>query len=102
MNDFYDYCWSYYGPGGIFADIFVHPVTKEEMTAAIALRKASVNDFQGDSIDREAVRDILLGARRVCYGATNDETLRVIFRGTTGHDTHIKDTGNRRFVEIKP
>lgn len=63
FQDFIDYCWDFYGPNGIHGDFFDHKLTFEQLTLAIQLRRATASDFSADSIDREAVREILLFCR---------------------------------------
>lgn len=62
MNEFAKYCFDFYGDKGIY------PIgaTMETITKAIAkLIEMRANDpeaipFEGDSVDRECVRDIIL------------------------------------------
>jgi len=57
MHKFYSYVHSFYGPGGLYpmGVAFAHI----QKATAIYLSRASA-DFCGDSVDREAVRDILI------------------------------------------
>jgi len=60
MSDFVDYCLIFYGPGGCY-DL---GATRQEINAALRIhRETSTIPFEGDSVDREAVRDILLSQR---------------------------------------
>ena len=60
MNDFTKYCLSFYGSGGLY-DMGATP---EEIEAALAIRlKRFPLEFEGDSIDRELVRDIIIEMR---------------------------------------
>lgn len=68
MKEFVDYVMSFYGKGGIY-DI---NATREEVWQATCIRiKRNADNplngisFDGDSIDREAVRDIILEMRGV-------------------------------------
>ncbi len=61
QQTFIDYCNSFYGIGGLY-DM---DVTKDEIASAVALYKAKCNRYpemwgDGDSVDRERVRDILV------------------------------------------
>ena len=62
---FVEYVLDFYGPGGIYAKFFAQsPVTEEDVKNALphllALRAAEGIEFDGDSYDREVMRDILL------------------------------------------
>tara|TARA_R110002074_G_scaffold57366_1_gene141255 strand:+ start:597 stop:812 length:216 start_codon:yes stop_codon:yes gene_type:complete len=58
---FISYLLDFYGPGGIY-DI---GVTRDDILLALGIRLArnAMLPFQGDSIDREMVRDIILEAK---------------------------------------
>ncbi len=61
--EFADYVLSFYGPGKMY-DM---GATRDEVLIASGVRmercRATDVPFDGDSIDREAVRDIVLGLR---------------------------------------
>jgi hypothetical protein len=59
--EFLDYCLSFYGEGGMYEC----GLTPEDLTKAILIRKTFnfATEFEGDSIDREMVRDIALIAK---------------------------------------
>lgn len=58
---FYEYCHSFYGPAKIYGDFFHHKLTVRTLKAAIAKRITDTSiPFEGDSVDREMVRDIAL------------------------------------------
>jgi hypothetical protein len=63
MNEFVDYVLSFYGHG----EIYDMGVTREEVLKAIDVRLNcelyKLMPFDGDSIDREAVRDIIIATR---------------------------------------
>lgn len=60
MNTFIDYVMSFYGSNGIY-DI---KATRDEVTKATnILQIIKGTEFEGDSIDREQVRDIILQMR---------------------------------------
>ena len=67
-KEFFNYCYSFYGKGGIFSDMFNGGCTEQELNNAIILRvffptKHIKIAYEGDSTDREIVRDIMLLAR---------------------------------------
>ncbi len=55
---FFDYVWQFYGPGQMHGEFFDNKLTPKELQDAIKIRMADPN-FEGDTVDREAVRDIL-------------------------------------------
>lgn len=63
--DFVDYVWTFYGEGGIY-DI---KATRNEILLATGMRMGLCKwhsvPFEGDTIDREAVRDIIIEMREV-------------------------------------
>ena len=58
--EFNDYVFSFYGKGGIYDYDF----TLEEIETAKNQYIESGADFQGDSLDREKVRDIVIENRQ--------------------------------------
>lgn len=57
LNRFVDYCYDFYGPGGIYP----MNVNKANILAATAIVMAEgKHNFIGDSIDRERVRDVMI------------------------------------------
>lgn len=65
LQVFADYCAKFYGTFGIHSQDLKGGFTYDAIKAAAALVMETSNHFEGDSIDREYVRDILLTARRV-------------------------------------
>jgi hypothetical protein len=63
MNDqaFINYMLQFYGAGGIYPQ---WEFSTEEIQAGLRRHLANGADFCGDSIDSEAVRDIILGWRQ--------------------------------------
>ena len=59
---FADYCWDFYGPGHLYGHFFDDNLTRQELNVAVVARMKH-DLFEGDTIDREAVRDLLLEAR---------------------------------------
>lgn len=64
LTTFAEYVWSFYGPNKIHGDFFGHTLTKAELLLAVNERAKSPH-FDGDSIDREAVRDLMTFHRKV-------------------------------------
>ena len=59
--DFIDYCLDFYGPGGIYDYGFHFSEVCEGMIKRFQYRPGL--DFDGDTTDRELVRDMVLSAR---------------------------------------
>ena len=56
LEQFTDYCMGFYGPKGLYP---IH-ITEDEIQRAVRLMALIGNfEFEGDSIDRERVRDIV-------------------------------------------
>ena len=63
-NLFIDYVLSFYGLNGIYAGELDPPFTREECENALQkYLQMNIIDFDGDSIDRENLRDIVLISR---------------------------------------
>lgn len=60
---FQNYVWEFYKPNGIYGDFFGHTLTYGELEEAVTRRMKS-SHFEGDSVDREKVRDIMIEARK--------------------------------------
>lgn len=56
MTKFFDYVLSFYGPEGLYP----MGVTIEQIIQATEIYLLSGAEFQGDSVDRENVRDIMI------------------------------------------
>ena len=65
IEDFKKYVWSFYGRGeGIYKDFFGNNLKMQEVERAIEIRLSNIKiAFDGDSIDREIVRDIIYKMR---------------------------------------
>jgi hypothetical protein len=64
LEQFKNYVWSFYGPGQIYGDFFNHTLTRLELDAAVDKRlQEQTFAFDGDSMDRERVRDLMTKAR---------------------------------------
>jgi hypothetical protein len=60
---FLSYFRSFYFPGGLYAHFFTPRVTVAEFEAALKVRLTMPTPFDGDSFDRELVRDIIFRMR---------------------------------------
>jgi len=65
IENFKKYVWSFYGEDqGLYRDFFDNNLTMEEIEKAIEIRLSNMKlAFDGDSIDREIVRDIIYKMR---------------------------------------
>jgi hypothetical protein len=59
LEQFYRYCLDFYGPGGIYDYAFSRELI-ETATQRYRSRLDPAREFYGDTVDREAVRDIIL------------------------------------------
>jgi len=64
INDFVDYIESFYADGGIYPMGLTRDEALVATGARIGLCKWNNVPFEGDTIDREAVRDIVLELRQ--------------------------------------
>ena len=64
-KNFKDYFWSFYGKDvGIYKDFFDNNLAIRELDRAMEIRLSNMKlEFDGDSIDREIVRDIIFKMR---------------------------------------
>jgi hypothetical protein len=60
MTEFYDYVLSFYGPQGIYPMGANLTVVRKATNDLIRILKIKGQEFCGDSIDRELVRDLLI------------------------------------------
>lgn len=60
MIDFYDYVLSFYGAGGIYPMGATLIQVKQATSTHLKILKLKEQEFCGDSIDRECVRDLLI------------------------------------------
>lgn len=74
LKEFYEYMCEFYGEGGIYSGdrYFGEPMMFREYIDAIVDYLAKLDEsgyeFCGDSVDREAVRDIILEKRKLVKG----------------------------------
>ena len=59
VKEFHSYMFSFYGKGGLYDEDF----TADEILAGTVQYIQSGREFEGDSVDREAIRDIVLANR---------------------------------------
>lgn len=72
-QEFIDYVWSFYAPNDLYGDFFENTLTKEEIVKALKIRLANKKlAFDGDSMDREIVRDIMFYNRGKTTGLEYD------------------------------
>lgn len=60
INDFIDYTLTFYGPDGIYPMGANRTVVRKATNDIIKIAKIKGDEFCGDSIDRELVRDLLI------------------------------------------
>jgi hypothetical protein len=60
MTEFYDYVLSFYGPGGIYPMGATLELIESATSDLIKILQIKDQEFCGDSIDRELVRDLLI------------------------------------------
>jgi len=59
LSKFFDYCLSFYGSGGLY-DMGATRDQIEQATAHMLQHLSPSDYFEGDSVDRERVRDVLI------------------------------------------
>jgi hypothetical protein len=64
MEEFKKYFDEFYGDNGIYPDTFENGYTQDQFELAYALRVISGYYGDGDTFDREAVRDTILASIR--------------------------------------
>ena len=60
LDEFYDYVLSFYGEGGIYPMGATLPLIQQATDDIIQIIRIKGEEFCGDSIDRELVRDLLI------------------------------------------
>ena len=61
INDFIDYCMSFYGADGLYPITGINrTVVRKATNDIIRIDKIKGQEFCGDSVDREQVRDLLI------------------------------------------
>ena len=60
MTDFYDYVLSFYGEGGIYPMGATLTQVKKATQTHQKILKLKGEEFCGDSVDRECIRDLMM------------------------------------------
>jgi hypothetical protein len=60
MEGFYDYVLSFYGPDGIYPMGATLELVKQSTSFYLKSLKVGAQEFCGDSIDREHIREIMI------------------------------------------
>ena len=60
MTEFYDYVFSFYGPSGIYPMGATLELIQKATKDLIQILNIKGQEFCGDSVDREFVRDLLI------------------------------------------
>jgi hypothetical protein len=60
LQKFHDYVLSFYGPEGIYPMGATPKLIKQATSTYLKILKLKGEEFAGDSIDRELVRDLLI------------------------------------------
>ncbi len=60
MTEFYDYVFSFYGPSGIYPMGATLELIQKATKDLIQILNIKGQEFCGDSVDRELVRDLLI------------------------------------------
>lgn len=67
MSEFTEYCLSFYGPRGIYKLGFTASEIKLATKLYITMLEKDNREFYGDTVDREAVRDLILDAKEQLF-----------------------------------
>jgi hypothetical protein len=67
INDFIDYVLSFYGPDGLYPMSANRTVVRKATNDIIKIVKIKGQEFCGDSIDREQVRDLLISKYNLSF-----------------------------------
>jgi len=60
LDEFVDYVFSFYGEGGVYPMGATLPLIQQATNDIIQILQIKNEEFCGDSIDRELVRDLLI------------------------------------------
>ena len=92
LKEFVDYCLSFYGEGEMYNHFFDTPVTESRIVEATFIHINHLiedgREFEGDSIDREAVRDYMLGKTDITNWMVK-------------HEVELS-TGEAKFIPLNP
>ncbi len=67
LQEFYDYVLSFYGADGLYPMHATLKLIKQATSTHIKILKLKGNEFCGDSIDRECVRDLLISKYKLSF-----------------------------------
>jgi len=67
MTDFYDYVLSFYGADGLYPMSATLPLIQQATNDIIQILQIKNEEFCGDSIDRELVRDLLISKYNLVF-----------------------------------
>ena len=92
LKEFVDYCLSYYGEGEMYSHFFNTPVTELRVVEAtfnhINHLIEDGREFEGDTLDREAVRDLMVGKTDITNWMIK-------------HEVELS-TGEAKFIPLNP
>tara|TARA_B100001057_G_scaffold495547_1_gene594821 strand:+ start:173 stop:547 length:375 start_codon:yes stop_codon:yes gene_type:complete len=92
LKEFVDYCLSYYGEGEMYSHFFDTPVTEEKIVAYTFIHINHLiedgREFEGDTLDREAVRDLMVGKTDITNWMIK-------------HEVELS-TGEAKFIPLNP
>lgn len=69
MTEFYDYVLSFYGPNGIYPMNATLELIELATNDLIKILEIKDQEFCGDSVDRELVRDLLMDKYKLTLSA---------------------------------
>ena len=67
LQDFYDYVLSFYGDGGLYPMSATLDLIEQATLTHIKILELKGNEFCGDSVDRECVRDLLISKYKLSF-----------------------------------
>ena len=67
LQDFYDYVLSFYGAGGLYPMNATLDLIEQATLTHLKILELKGNEFCGDSIDRECVRDLLISKYKLSH-----------------------------------
>lgn len=109
-EEFIKYFMSFYGPRGVYPDV-LPGLEKHEIVRGIEMRMRG-GDFDGDSIDREVIRDFILEARtgqnvesewrrtERGHGRAGEASERKAAPKTTGSEAKVRDRDGNLWLVI--
>lgn len=67
LQEFYDYVFSFYGDGGLYPMNATLDLIEKATLTHLQILELQGNQFCGDSIDRECVRDLLISKYKLSF-----------------------------------